>query len=122
MPGFQVIAQVASTGTGDAQTIVENCGNTLILRCSGSEHGGTSRFASDLIGEREVVRAEYSRGSSHGGVFSRAHDSTSEGVSFRHTTESAVMTSEIKQLRDLQGILKLASNPVWMRVPLTPPS
>jgi hypothetical protein len=38
---------------------VENCGNTLILRCSGSEHGGTSRFASNLIGERESVRAEY---------------------------------------------------------------
>src|SRR5882762_9600939 len=39
-----------------ANRIVENCGNTLILRCSGSEHGGTSQFASRLIGEREVVR------------------------------------------------------------------
>ena len=36
--------------------IVENCGNTLILRCSGSEQGGTSQFASRLIGEREVIR------------------------------------------------------------------
>ena len=52
--GFQSIAQVSSTyGSGEAQTIVENCGNTLILRCSGSEHGGTSQFASRLIGERE---------------------------------------------------------------------
>src|SRR5215469_4909159 len=52
-----VIAQVSATyGFGEAQTIVENCGNTLILRCSGSEHGGTSQFASRLIGEREVVR------------------------------------------------------------------
>ncbi len=53
--GFQSIAQVSSTyGHGDAHTIVENCGNTLILRCSASEGGGTARFASQLIGEREV--------------------------------------------------------------------
>lgn len=40
--GFQSIAQVSSTyGDGDAQTIVENCGNSLILRCSASEGGGT---------------------------------------------------------------------------------
>ncbi len=53
--GFQSIAQVSSTyGQGDAHTIVENCGNTLILRCSASEGGGTARFASQLIGEREV--------------------------------------------------------------------
>ncbi len=56
--GFQSAAQVSSTyGNSDAQTILENCGNTLILRCSGSEHGGTSQFASRLIGEREVIRA-----------------------------------------------------------------
>ena len=98
---------------------MENCGNTLILSCSGSEHGGTSRFASNLIGEREVVRAEYLRGSSHGGVFSRGHDSTSEGISFLHITESAVMALEIEQLPDLKGFLKLASSPAWIRVALT---
>src|SRR5262249_7927703 len=60
--GFQSIAQVSSTyGSGEAQTIVENCGNTLILRCSASEHGGNSRFASGLIGRREVVRVTSSR-------------------------------------------------------------
>ena len=47
---------------GEAQTIVENCGNTLILRCSGSENGGTSQFASRLIGEREILRRQISRG------------------------------------------------------------
>ena len=62
--GFQSIAQVSSTyGAGDAQTIVENCGNTLILRCSASENGGTSQFASRLIGEREILRKQVSRGS-----------------------------------------------------------
>ena len=57
--GFQSIAQISSTyGDGDAQTIVENCGNTLILRCSASEGGGIAKFASQLIGDREMIRAD----------------------------------------------------------------
>src|SRR5450755_1191013 len=60
--GFQSIAQVSGTyGHAEAQTIVENCGNTLILRCSASENGGTARFASRLIGEREVIRENVTR-------------------------------------------------------------
>jgi type IV secretory pathway TraG/TraD family ATPase VirD4 len=51
---FQSLAQVSSTYGNEAQTLVENCGNTLILRCSSSENGGTSHFASRLIGERKV--------------------------------------------------------------------
>src|ERR1700694_623293 len=43
-----------------ANRVVENCGNTLVLRCSASEGGGTSRFASRLIGEREVLRTTQS--------------------------------------------------------------
>ena len=34
--------------------------------------------------------------------------------------ESAVMGSEIEQLPDLAGYLKLASNPAWVRVGLRP--
>src|SRR5712675_1107944 len=34
------VAQVSGTyGVAEAQTIVENCSNTLIFRCSGSENG-----------------------------------------------------------------------------------
>jgi hypothetical protein len=54
-------AQVRGThGDAESQTIVENCGNTLILRCSASERGGTAEFASRLIGQREVIRREVS--------------------------------------------------------------
>lgn len=117
--GFQSIAQVSSTyGKGDAQTIVENCGNTLILRCSGSEGGGTAKFASELIGDREVVREERSRGRHHPTLFSKGGASTSSGVTYRRVRESAVMASEIEQLPDLQGFLKLASSPEWWRVRL----
>jgi hypothetical protein len=51
---FQSIAQVAETYGPEAQAIIAHCGNTLVLRCSASEDGGTARFASRLIGEVDV--------------------------------------------------------------------
>ena len=118
--GFQSIAQVSATyGAGDAQTIVENCGNTLILRCSASEHGGTSQFCSRLIGERQVLRRSTSTGRDTGG-FGRGTRGArrSRQVSEQHVTEAAVLPSEIEQLPDLSGYLKTASSPVWLRVRL----
>jgi len=115
--GFQSIAQVSSTyGSGDAQTIVENCGNTLILRCSGSENGGTSEFASKLIGEREIVRRQTTRGRDREGGFSGRAGRRSTNVSEQHVTEAAVMPSELEQLADLCGYLKRASAPEWRKV------
>lgn len=120
--GFQSIAQVSSTyGAGDAQTIVENCGNSLILRCSGSDNGGTSHFASRLIGEREIVRRQTARGRDRDGmsVFKGARRSTN--VSEQHVTEAAVLPSELEQLPDLAGYLKTASSRAWRRVRLVRP-
>jgi type IV secretory pathway TraG/TraD family ATPase VirD4 len=119
--GFQSIAQVSSTYGADAQTIVENCGNTLILRCSGSDNGGTSHFASRLIGEREIVRRQTSRGRDRDGalIFKGARRSTN--VSEQHVTEAAVMPSELEQLPDLAGYLKTASSRAWRRVRLARP-
>jgi hypothetical protein len=114
--GLQSIAQVSSTyGAGEAQTIVENCGNTLILRCSASEHGGTSRFASRLIGEREVVRLTRSKSKRPGDWRASVTDSEHRQV------EPAVMASEIERLADLAGYLKLASSADWRRVALRVP-
>ena len=115
--GFQSIAQVSSTyGSGEAQTLVENCGNTLILRCSGSEHGGTSQFASRLIGEREVTRITSSRSRRTTDLFASTTQTEHPGI------EAAVMGSEIEQLPDLSGYLKLASSPEWLRVRLHSPA
>jgi type IV secretory pathway TraG/TraD family ATPase VirD4 len=115
--GFQSIAQVSGTyGHAEAQTIVENCGNTLILRCSSSENGGTARFASKLIGEREVLREQTTHSRGGGVIFASNHRSVS--TSMHHVTESAVLASEIEQLPDLQGFLKFASTPEWRRVQL----
>jgi hypothetical protein len=111
--GFQSLAQVASTyGPLEAHTLVENCGNTVILRCSASEGGGTSRFASSLIGQREVVRTSVSSTRRFGELVG------SRTVSEQRHIEPAVMDSEIEQLPDLTGYLKFASRPQWLRVRL----
>jgi type IV secretory pathway TraG/TraD family ATPase VirD4 len=119
--GFQSIAQVSSTyGAGDAQTIVENCANSLILRCSASEHGGTSQFASRLIGEREVARRTTSRGRDGSGFPGGPGWRRSTSVSEQRITEPAVLASELEQLPDLTGYLKTASSAAWLRVRLRP--
>jgi type IV secretory pathway TraG/TraD family ATPase VirD4 len=115
--GFQSLAQVSSTyGHGDAQTIIENCGNTLILRCSSSEHGGTSQFASRLIGEREVIRRSTSRGRDRESLFAARGARRSTNISEQHVTELAVLPSQIEQLPDLTGYLKTASSGDWILV------
>jgi type IV secretory pathway TraG/TraD family ATPase VirD4 len=111
--GLQSIAQVSGTyGKAAADTIVENCGNTLILRCSASERGGTSEFASKLIGQREVLHT--TRSKSHRPMEWFASITESEHLKI----EPAIMASEIERLPDLGGFLKLASIPDWMRVKL----
>ncbi len=119
--GFQSVAQVSATyGAAEAQTIVENCGNTLILRCAGSEHGGTSQFASRLIGEREVVRRHTSHGCDREGWFGGRGHRRSTQVTEQRITETAVMASELEQLPDLTGYLKTASSNAWLRLSFRP--
>jgi type IV secretory pathway TraG/TraD family ATPase VirD4 len=111
--GFQSIAQVSGTyGRSEAETIVENCGNTLILRCSASEHGGTAQFASKLIGEREVIRQHVSQSRRPTEFWA------TKTIGEQQAMESVVLSSEIEQLPDLHGFLKFASTPGWTRVRL----
>ena len=93
---------------------MENCGNTLILRCSASEQGGTAKFASRLIGEREVEREQTTTGKTRAGFATPTRRSTT--TSDRRDTEDAVLASEIEQLPDLVGYFKLASSSAWKRV------
>jgi len=95
---------------------VENCGNTLILRCSGSEHGGTSQFASRLIGEREVVRRQTAHAHDRTGWFAASGGRRSTTISRQQLLETAVLAAEIEQLPDLAGFLKTAASPVWLKV------
>jgi type IV secretory pathway TraG/TraD family ATPase VirD4 len=112
--GLQSIAQMSGTyGKPVASTIVENCGNTVVFRCSASEQGGTSEFASKLIGQREVLHTTVSKSRRATQVF--ASTTTSQQLRI----EPAVMASEIERLPDLAAFLKLASISDWQRVTFT---
>src|SRR5262249_33263293 len=111
--GFQSVAQVSATYGAEAQTLIENCGNTLILRCSASEPGGTSHFAARLIGEREVIRRHTARARDRA-VFAAAR--RSHTVSGKQVLGRAVLGAQIEQLADLTGSLKTAAGPEWLKV------
>ncbi len=111
MPGL-ALAQASPFMTG--ATALQT--NLLILRCSGSENGGTSQFASRLIGDREVLRRQLSRGSDRESALSARGGRRSRSVSEQHVTEPAVMPSELEQLPDLCGYLKCASSRRWLKV------
>ncbi len=113
--GFQSIGMTTTLyGKGPAEAMVENAGNSLILRCSAAESGGTARFASTLIGSREVTRATRSVSRSGGGIFAHGNETVSEGE--HQAMEPAVLPAQIEQLPDCAGYLKLASQPAWMQV------
>ncbi|HEV2702717.1 MAG TPA: type IV secretion system DNA-binding domain-containing protein [Steroidobacteraceae bacterium] len=118
--GLQAVSQISATyGQGVGQSIIENCGNTLILRCSGSENGGTSQFASKLIGDREVVRRQRSRGRDGSGALFSGGGRHSVQISEQRMVEPAVLAAQLEQLPDLHGYLKIASSPTWHAVRIT---
>jgi hypothetical protein len=111
-----IVSQLSATYGADAHTIIENCGNTLILRCSASENGGTSQYAARLIGDREVIRRQRSRGRDNpGGLFSGGARRSTQ-ISDQRLVEPAVLAAQVEQLADLSGYLKIASSPVWQAV------
>lgn len=117
--GFQSIAQVSTVyGPGPAKTIVENCSNSLILRCSTSEGGGTAQFASALIGKREVIRQTVTRSTGMVGTVIRGEVDQGRSFGEHHLVEDAVMASEIEALPDRVGYLKFASGAAWHLVQL----
>jgi len=89
--------------------------NLLILRCSGSENGGTSQFVSRLIGDREVIRRQVTRGRDRDSAFSTRGSRRSRSITEQHVTEPAVLPSEIEQLPDFCGYIKCASSSRWLK-------
>ena len=111
--GLQSIDQVRAVyGAAAANTIIENCGNVLILRCGASERGGTAQFTSELIGEREVEHDETTTSRSKG----KEHTTSSTSRHVRRRTEKAVLPSQIMQLADRSGYLRLAGEAEWKKV------
>lgn len=109
--GFQSFSQVKQVYGEGAQTIIENCGNLLLLRAGASEDGGTAKLASDLIGGREVERGDVSRSQTHGRFTTR-----SMSMQTRRMIEDVALASEIMQLPNREGFLKRATGLDWRRV------
>lgn len=109
--GFQSFAQVKAVYGEGAHTIVENCGNLLLLRAGASDGGGTAKLASDLIGDREVERDDVSHSRTSGRYTSR-----SMSMQTKRTVEDVALASEIMQLGNREGYLKRATNPRWLKV------
>ena len=114
--GYQSISQLRQHyGHDMARTINEQCGNRLILRCDTSEGGGTAGFASELIGDREIVRQEHSHSRT---VAERPSRSTSTAE--RRHVERAVLPAEITQLPDCEGYARVYGAPAWTRTRYRP--
>lgn len=109
--GFQSFAQVKAVYGEGAQTIIENCGNLLLLRAGASDGGGTAKLASDLIGDREVERDDVSRSRTRGRFTSR-----SMSMQTKRSIEDAALASEIMQLGNREGYCKRATSPHWSKV------
>ena len=109
--GFQSYAQLRQVYGDGAETIIENCGNLLLLRSGLSDDGGTAKLASQLIGSREVERQDINRTRSRGRYLTR-----SMSMQTRRAVEDVVLPSEIMQLPDREGFVKRAGSPDWRRV------
>ncbi len=109
--GFQSFAQVKVVYGEGAHTIIENCGNLLLLRAGVSDGGGTAQLASDLIGDREVERDNVSRSTTHGQFTSR-----STSAQTKRSIEDVALASEIMQLGNREGYCKRATHPRWAKV------
>lgn len=111
--GFQTIGKVNSIyGTGIAAALVENCSTRLILRCAGGDRNSTAAFASALIGQQSYVKRSTSQGK-------HSEGKSSSSASYTAVTEDTVMASEIGQLPDLRGYLKVPSRTAWHSVGVT---
>lgn len=105
--GLQTIAQLRTTyGKDEAQTLLSNMSNKLILRAGDNE---TGKYFEQEIGEQEVERQEVSNSTS-----TRLGDmpNHTENVSKRRSQQMAVLASEVQGLPDLHGFLKLVGLPV----------
>lgn len=125
---FQSIGPVSELyGHGFAGAVVENASNTLILRCSdsGERSGGTAAFASQLIGQREVMRTTSSTSETQGSSLQHGlriapgtNRSKVSGTNTAPTVESAVLPAQIEGLENLRGYVHSHGVGWWSRCTL----
>jgi energy-coupling factor transporter ATP-binding protein EcfA2 len=114
-------------GQGFAGAVVENAPNTLLLRCSdsGARSGGTADFASQLIGQREVMRTTRSTSETQGSSLQHGlkiapgtSRSKVSGTNMAPAVEPAVLPAQIEGLGNLRGYVHSHGMPFWSRCTL----
>lgn len=96
--GLQSVAQLKDRyGEHQAQSILSCLSTTLTLRCA---DGDTAELMSRNLGEAEVIRTSMGSSTSGSGADSRSW-------SEQKTMQRLVLPSQLQQLPDLQGYLKL---------------
>ena len=114
-------------GHGFAGAVIENAANTLILRCSdsGERSGGTAQFASQLIGQREVMRTTASTSETQGSSLQHGmriapgtNRSKVSGTNTSPVVEPAVLPAQIEGLENLRGYVHSHGMPFWSRCTL----
>ena len=122
---FQSIGPLTEIyGRGFSGAVIENASNTLILRCSdsGEQRGGTAQFASQLIGQREVLRTTSSTSETQGSSLQHGlriapgtNRSKVSGTNTAPTVEPAVLPAQIEGLENLRGYVHSHGLPFWSR-------
>ena len=79
------------------------------MRCAGGDRNSTAAFASSLIGQQSYLKESTNQGQHSKGT-------SSSGSSITTVTEDAVLPSQIEQLADLNGYLKVPSVTAWHTV------
>ncbi len=125
---FQSIGPLTEIyGHGFSGAVIENASNTLILRCSdsGERSGGTARFASSLIGQREVMRTTSSTSETQGSSLQHGlriapgtNRSKVAGTNTAPVVEPAVLPAQIEGLENLQGYVHSHGTGWWSRCTL----
>ncbi len=112
--GLQTISQLRSTyGNDEAQTLLANTSTKLVLRAGDNQ---TAEYFSKELGEQEVRnrKVTHNTNQSSGGSFLKPNNSSSSGTTVSHEekTQATILPSEIMNLEDLAGFLRIPAYPI----------
>ena len=112
--GLQTVSQLRETyGKDEAQTLLANLSTKLILRAGDNE---TAEYFSKGLGEQDIDRLQMTtgQGTSSGGLTNPGQSSESFNTNYnmQRVRQAAIMSSEVLNLPDLQGFLKIPGQPV----------
>ena len=112
--GLQTVAQLQATYGREFAQILMSCFSTKLILAAGDNE--TGRYFEAELGQRETIKESENTGQS-----SRTADwqkSNNAGTTRSQHIDAAVLASEIQNLPDLHGFLKMPGWPI-VRVQLT---